>query len=280
MRRVAIGTMLVLACVAVGCGSDDKASSTTAAAAVTTAVGAASTASATTAPSETTAAPTTAPGTTAAQGATTSVAGASSSAAPTSTTPNEGKAAASLLTAQDLPGWKVQADDGSDDSGLDFAAPECADLKAIGDDPKMQDDASVGLVAPDEQTFVQEQVTVGDPASVQNAFNVVKDPKTATCLTALFTAALQQPGLLPAGVSISGLQFAQQPLQGGEEAIAYTSSIGVTGGNANTSAQLGLRFDAIRTGGDIALLFTIALPGGAVVDPAAVATAAAGRLTP
>lgn len=110
----------------------------------------------------------------------------------------------------------------------------------------MQDDASVTLVSPDKQSEVQENATVGDATSVQHAFDVVNDLKTASCLTALFTAELQKPGQLPEGVSVSGLQFTQQPVQAGDQAVGYTSSIAVTGGNANTSSQLGLRFDAVR----------------------------------
>lgn len=76
--------------------------------------------------------------------------------------------------------------------------------------------------------------------------------------------ALQQQQL-PEGVSIAGLHFQQQPLQAGDQAISYIGSLGVTGGNAGTGEQLGLRMDAIRTGGNIALMFTTALPGGAAI---------------
>ncbi|MGD9999517.1 MAG: hypothetical protein AB7L17_02445 [Ilumatobacteraceae bacterium] len=199
-----------------------------------------------------------------------------SGAAPESTTANEGRAAAALLTPTELTGWAAQPEDDDDDAELAFDPPECAQLQAVEDLPGMEDDAEVKLVSPDTATEVNEQVTVGDPASVQTAFDTFADPQTATCLTTLFTTLLSQPGAMPDGVTLSGIQFAQQPMTGGDQAVGYVATITVTGEQTGVTAPIAIRFDAVRTGDAIALLMTITTPGGAPVD-AAVIVAAAGE---
>lgn len=182
------------------------------------------------------------------------------------------------MTTTDLPGWAIQPANSDNAADTPFNSPECAALKALNGNPALNDDASEDLVSPDKHVQISESVTVSDEANATKALDALSAPNTATCLQQVFTMALQQQQL-PEGVSIAGLQFQQQPLQAGDQAISYIGSLGVTGGNAGTGEQLGLRMDAIRTGGNIALMFTIALPGGATIDPATIAAAAAAHLT-
>jgi hypothetical protein len=201
-----------------------------------------------------------------------------SGAAPESTTANEGRAAAALLTPTELTGWAAQPDDDDDDAELEFDPPECAQLQAVEDLPGMEDDAEVKLISPDTATEVNEQVTVGDPASVQTAFDTFADPQTATCLTTLFTTLLSQPGAMSDGVTLSGIQFAQQPMTGGDQAVGYVATITVTGEQTGETAPVAIRFDAVRTGDAIALLMTVTTPGGAPVDASAIVAAAGEKM--
>jgi hypothetical protein len=270
MTLIAVGAFVL-----VGCGSDNE----TLPPAESTAESATDATSAST-PAETVP-PTEAPTTTAAPEPTTTAAPApSTNAAPTeSTTPNEGRAAMAALTPQDLPGWSVgPADEDDDDEHSEFDIPECAVLQALEDVPGLEDDFDAALVSPDGKVELDENVTVGDPAIVQSAFDAFADPSTAGCLTAIFTSLLSQPGVMPEGVTMTGIEFAQQPMVGGDQAIGYLATITVTGTATGVSAPIGVRFDAVRTGPAVAVLTTISTPGAAPVDAAAVIAAAGAKL--
>lgn len=192
------------------------------------------------------------------------------------TTPGQAIAATALLTTDDLPGWTVVPPEGDDTGGVVFDQPECADLQALETDPGLQDDASGKLVSPDGATLLQQGVTVGDPAAVQRAFDTFAAPTVATCLQAAFTAALQAPGQLPAGASLDSVELTQQAITAGDQAIGYAGTVTLSGAG---TATVGLRVDAVRHAGAITLLITIAGPLAQPTDPAAIATAAAARLT-
>jgi hypothetical protein len=243
----------------VSCGGDDDGGTSD----TTPAAASAGTTATTAAPAATTAAPATT----------------AASSVPASTTANEGRAATLTLAAADLAGWTMAPSDDEDGSdGPDYSVPECAKLQALGESPQLQDDAEVALLAPDGKTEVDENVTVGDPAAIQAAFDTFAAPETATCLTAMFTKELSQPGAMPEGVTFGGIQFAQQPLTGGEQAVGYVATITATGTQTGITAPIGVRFDAVRAGDAIAVLTTLTTPGAAPVDPAAVATAAGQKL--
>ncbi|MCU1360334.1 MAG: hypothetical protein JWN99_1623, partial [Ilumatobacteraceae bacterium] len=165
-----------------------------------------------------------------------------------------------------------------DDPESGFTAPECAALQALQTTPGLDDDASVTLTSPDGKTEVDENVTVGDHTIIAAAFQTFADPATAACLTATFTQLLSQPGALPDGVTLTGLEFAQQPLAAGIEAVGYVATITVTGEATGASAPVGIRFDAVRAGQGIAVLSTISSPGAAPIDSLAVAVAAGQKL--
>jgi hypothetical protein len=273
MKR-ALTAVLLGAIVIAGCGDDDEPSSASQGAdssiadeSPDSATPATETVTPTTAATATTA--------TATSDAATTVP--ATTAAPVSTTENEGRAAAALLTPADLPGW-TQTPDDDDDSDFEFTGPECAGLEQLDDLPGMDDDADTTLVTPDGKVEVNEGVTVGDPANLQTAFDLFADPSTANCLTAVFTAILTQPGQAPEGVTITGVQFAQAPLAAGEQAVSYVATLTFTGNESGVSAPLGIRFDAVKSGGAIALLVTTTGPGAAPVDPAALAATAGTKL--
>jgi hypothetical protein len=269
MKR-ALTALALSAMVVAGCGGSDDAAPASAA---STPAPESSTAPAPDAAASTTGAPTTAAATTAAP-----TTAAPTTAAPTeSTTVNQGRAAAALLTTTELTGW-TQGPADEDDSDLQYDAPECAALQQIESLPGSDDDADTTLIAPDGKLQIDENVTVSDAATVQTVFNVFSDPVTADCLTALFTTLLSQPGATPEGVTITGIQFAQEPLTGGEQAVGYVATLTFTGTETGVSAPLGFRFDAVKQGEALALLVTTIGPGADPVDPAAIAAAAGAKL--
>lgn len=190
------------------------------------------------------------------------------------------KATAALLTAADLPaGWQATPDDDDDDSSdEDFTAPECAALAALDDDAALQDDDSVNLVAPDQMTTVVEGVTVAAPDAVKRAYDVFASDATIPCFNTTFTAQLQEPGALSAGLTIDGVTFAREALQAGEEAVGYVATVTVTDTKTGITAPIGVRVDAVRATNAISLLITISKPGAEPVDAVALAAAAGKKL--
>ncbi|MCU1360333.1 MAG: hypothetical protein JWN99_1622 [Ilumatobacteraceae bacterium] len=274
LTSIALGAFVLA-----GCGSDSGSSSSGATAAPQSiATDAVSSVAPTTPATE---GSTAVPATVAAAPTTAAPAAVPTTVAPTeSTNVNEGRAAMGALTAQDLPGWTQQPSEQDDDEGDDseFTAPECAALQALDNVPGLEDDYDVTLMSPDGKTEVDENVTVGDAADVQNAYDVFADPATAACFTATFQALFAEPGSLPDGVTVTGIEFAQQPLTAGDQAIGYLATITVTGEATGVSAPVGVRIDAVRKADAVALISTISTAGAAPVDAAAIAAVAGTKL--
>ncbi|MBI5089030.1 MAG: hypothetical protein HZB15_09285 [Actinobacteria bacterium] len=258
MRRV-VGVLAVGLLGLVGCGDDDDDADSTNESSQTS--------------------PSTDSADTAAAADSTASTSAMTSMPPESTTVAEDRAAAALLTPAELTGWTVQPeDDDDDDDDLSFDAPECATLKALDDGESLENDAETTLLSPDQATQVMEHVTAGEAGAAQQAFDAFAAPETATCLSSLFTASLSEPGAMPEGVTLSAVEFAQEPLTAGDQAIGYVATITVTGEETGITAPIGIRFDSVRTGEAIALVLTITTPGGAPVDAAALIAAAGEKL--
>jgi hypothetical protein len=224
---------------------------------------------------------TAAPPTTAAAPATSAASATSAAPTPTSATGSSvepsGEAQAALLTVEDLPGWTPTPSADDDDEGPDFAPPECAAMKALEDDPELQDEASVDFVSPDGGTQLTHSVVVAEPEAIDRAFAVVSDPSMPSCLDAAMTAVLARPGQLPGGATVESIEFTTEPLQAGDSAVGFPGTVTVADA-AGTTATLALRFDAVRVDNIAGLLVTISLPGAEPPNATEIVTAAATRM--
>jgi hypothetical protein len=208
----------------------------------------------------------------------TSATASSAAGTPTSApSPEIQQATQALLTAADLPpGWNVHPRPISDSGSSQFAAPECAALKAVNDQPGMKNEAAVIMLAPDGFSQVTEQVTVTDAAVVKQAYDAFAADSTPACLQASLTAEFSQPGRLPQGAQFGGVQLQRQPAPGGEEAVNFAGQMVL---NAPASQQtIPLQLEAIRSGRGLALLTIISAPGAQPVDGNGLAAAAGKRL--
>jgi hypothetical protein len=214
--------------------------------------------------------------------ATTSLAASTATTAPgsTSSTVAGSRAVDGLLTVKDLPpGWKAGAPSAGDDSSdTEFDTPECAALKALDDQPGLEDNASVDLTAPDEATSVTESVVVAVEADAQRAYATAAAPATAQCLTSLFRAAFGAPGQLPQGTTLERVDIHPAARHAGDEAAGFEGVIAVKDTASGTTVEVPVRFDVVRAGGAVGLLLFVAEPNAAAVDADGVLTAAATKL--
>jgi hypothetical protein len=200
-------------------------------------------------------------------GATTTLAGSTATTASgsTSSTAAGSRAIEGLLTVEDLPpGWKAGAPSAGDDSSdTEFDTPECAALKALDDQPGLEDDASVDLTAPDEATSVTESLVVAAEADAKRAYA---------------TAAVGAPGQLPHGTTLERVDIHPAARHAGDEAAGFEGLLAVKDTASGTSVEVPVRFDVVRAGGAVGLLLFVAEPNAAAVDADGVLTSAATKM--
>src|SRR5688500_1816320 len=95
----------------------------------------------------------------------------------------------------------------------------------------------------------------------KRGYDAIAADATTACLNATFTTQFQQPGALPAGVTVDGVTFAEQPLAAGEEAVSYVATVTLKGTQTGVTAPIGVRIDVIRAASAVSLVATIAKPG-------------------